>query len=99
MENFVDQKGLYQLQECLKSPHLKVKQQVFEIVPHIFKLPEALSLIKGKTDFITSLYDYVRHSDYRMRLISLNMFNNIIMKLSRGATAFNLVTKAAVHSA
>ncbi len=68
-------------------------------MPHIFKLPEALNLIKGKTDFINSLYAYVGHSDYRLRLISINMFNNIIMKLSRGATAFNLVTKAAVHSA
>lgn len=100
MDIFLDKKnGVYFLQQCLVNPHITVKQQVFEIVPHFFKLAEARKYIRGKLDFFTSLYEFLGQDDLRLRHLAVLMFIQILQKLSKGATAFNLVTKSATTSA
>lgn len=99
IEVFVSKGGIYELQHCLSRPLPKVIQQVFEIVPHFFKFQSARELIKGKLDFFTALYQFMDHKMPQLRSIACQCFCSIIMKLSKGAHAFNLITKAATNQA
>ena len=97
MDLFIENQGIYQLQECLRSPHLKVVLQVFEIVPHFFNFKSVRSFIKGKLDFFTALYFFMSHRNHGIRAGACQMFNHIPQKLSRGTVGYNLITKAAIN--
>lgn len=99
MDVFVEEFGIYHLQECLRSPFLKVVQQVFEIVPHFFSFQAARHYIKGKLDFFTALYEFMDHPHLGIRTAVCQMFNQIFKRLPRGNIAFTLTTKAAINQA
>lgn len=99
MDLFIENQGVYQLQECLRSPHLKVVLQVFEIVPHFFNFKSVRGFIKGKLDFFTALYLFMSHRNHGIRAGACQMFNHILQKLSRGTVGYNLITKAAINQA
>ena len=68
-------------------------------MPHFFSFSSARNYIKGKLDFFTSLYEFMDHSVKPLRWAATNMFCKIVQKLSKGAYAFNLITKAATNQA
>ena len=72
---------------------------MFEIVPRFFKFQAAREYIKGKLDFFTALYEFMDHVNPGLRELACKCFIEIIQNLSKGAYAFNLITKAAINQA
>ena len=78
IELFVEQRGIYNLQSCLKNPSATIKAYVFDIVPRLFSFDSAPNFIKGKLDFFTSLYQFMDDDSPKLRELATAMFVKII---------------------